>query len=463
MSKPDYRKAIWGLRVVDLDSGAVLYDRSPGSKLLIGSVRKTFSVGLAMDALGASHRFHTPVYRLGTVDPTGAFHGNLVLAASGDISMDGRVNPDGSYAITYLDHNEANALGDVQLTAPDPLAGYKLLAAQIAATGITHVRGDVIIDERLWDAFHFRQQFTVSPIFVNDDVVDVAIVPGSNGGPANVTSRPLSSAFQMNSTLTTAASGMPIDVNLTSELPTCIGTLPCGGVVSGSVPVDAARPLTGQLPLVRVFRITQPAAYARTVLIEAFAAGSVTVDAPAVAPNAGTGLPARGSYGTDTKVAELASAPYADQARHIMKVSYNIGADASLLHYGLTLGVRTLADSLKVERQALSTTFGLNADDMSFLDGSGDGETRARNGAVTGPTDRHDPASRVCQLSRLLSPAGRRWLDHTDHRLRVRCLARRRTLPGPGQDRHVRRRRAEQPALDPVRSFRRLHPLLQRP
>lgn len=384
MAKPIYRNAVWGLRVVDRDSGAVLYDLNPNRNLLIGSVRKAFSVGLTLDAFGASHRFHTPVYRTGTIDPTGALNGDLILVASGDMSMGGRVNADGSYAITDLDHNEANALGDAQLTAPDPLAGYKLLAAQIAAAGITHVRGDVIIDERLWDAFDFRKQFLVSPIFVNDDAVDVEITPSSIGAFANVTSRPLSSAFQVQSTLATDASGTTIDVTLTSVLPTCIGTLPCSGVVSGSVPSDLVGPLTGRLPLVRTFRITQPAAYARTVLIEALAATGVTVDAPAVARNAGSRLPASGTYGADTQVAELVSATYAEQARHIMKVSYNIGADVSLMHYGLTRGVRTLTDSLVVERQALTTEFGVTAGDMNFVDGSGDGETRARNVAVTG-------------------------------------------------------------------------------
>ncbi|MEO9103251.1 MAG: D-alanyl-D-alanine carboxypeptidase [Burkholderiaceae bacterium] len=384
MAKPIYRNAVWGLRVVDRDSGAVLYDVNPNRNLLIGSVRKAFSVGVTLDALGASHRFRTPVYRTGTVDPAGALYGDLILVASGDMSMGGRVNADGSYAITDLDHNEANELGDAQLTAPDPLAGYRSLATQIAAAGITHVRGDVIIDERLWEAFDFRKQFLVSPIFVNDDVVDVEITPGSIGASANVTSRPMSSAFQVQSTLATDAPGAAIDVTLTSVLPTCIGTLPCSGVVSGSVPFDLVGPLTGRLPLVRTFRITQTAAYARTVLIEALAAAGVAVDAPAVAPNAGSRLPTSGSYGADTQVAELVSATYAEQARHIMKVSYNIGADTSLMHYGLTRGVRTLADSLVVERHALTTEFGLAAADMNFVDGSGDGETRARNVAVTG-------------------------------------------------------------------------------
>lgn len=384
MAKPVYRNAVWGLRVVDLASGELIYSVDPNRNLLIASVRKSFSVGMTLDALGTAHRFHTPVYRQGAVDAGGGLDGNLILVASGDMSMGGRVNPDGSYAITDLDHNEANALGDAELTAPDPLAGYKALAAQIKASGITRVRGDVVIDERLWAPFDFREQFQVSPIFVNDDLVDIAITPGAVGAAANVVSRPLSAAFKMGSTLMTAAAGSPIDVTLTPELPTCIGKSPCDGIVSGAVPLDLVGPLIGKLPLVRAFRITQPAAYARTVLIEALAAAGVVVDAAVVGPNPSSKLPAATTYSAATQVAELVSARYADHARHIMKVSYNLGADTSLMHFGLAHGVRTQADALVAEKKALVGDFGLNANELEFIDGSGDGETRASNRAVVG-------------------------------------------------------------------------------
>lgn len=384
MAKPLYRNAVWGLRVVDLASGEVIYSVDPNRNLLIASVRKSFSVGMTLDTLGAAHRFHTPVYRQGAVDAGGGLDGNLILVASGDMSMGGRVNPDGSYAITDLDHNEANDLGDAELSAPDPLAGYKALAAQIRAAGITHVRGDVLIDERLWDKFDFREQLQVSPIFVNDDLVDVAITPGSVGAAANVVSRPLSAAFQVQSSLMTAGAGSEIDLTLTPKLPTCFGTSPCGGVVSGAVPVDLVGPLSAKLPLVRTFRITQPAAYARTVLIEALAAAGVAVDATVVGPNPTGKLPASTTYSAATQVAELVSARYADHARHIMKVSYNLGADTSLMHFGLAHGVRTQADALVAEKKALVSDFGLNASELEFIDGSGDGETRASNRAVVG-------------------------------------------------------------------------------
>ncbi|HEY4168506.1 MAG TPA: D-alanyl-D-alanine carboxypeptidase, partial [Reyranella sp.] len=123
-NKPLYKNARWGLRVVDLDTGRVIHDENAGRQMLIGSVRKLFSVGLALEALGPGHVFRTPVYRRGTVDAAGVLHGDLIVRASGDLAMGGRTNVDGSFAISDLDHNEANALGNATLTAPDPLAGF---------------------------------------------------------------------------------------------------------------------------------------------------------------------------------------------------------------------------------------------------------------------------------------------------------------------------------------------------
>ena len=55
MAKPLYRNAVWGLRVVDLATGEVIYSVDPNRNLLIASVRKSFSVGMTLDTLGAHH------------------------------------------------------------------------------------------------------------------------------------------------------------------------------------------------------------------------------------------------------------------------------------------------------------------------------------------------------------------------------------------------------------------------
>ena len=382
LDKPLYRNAVWGMKVVDLATGEVLYDKNSDHHFLIGSVRKLFSVGVLLDALGPDYRFRTPVHRRGTVDATGELSGDLILVASGDLTMGGRTNPDGSFAVTDFDHNESNVLGSASVTAPNPLAGYDALSRQIMAAGIRRVSGEVIIDDRLFVPFNFRGEFDVRPIFVNDDVVDVIMRPTRAGVPANVDWRPKSAAFTVRSQLLTTVAGTGAAPDLAPELPACIGSVGCSGDVNGKLAVDFVPALTGQLPLVRAFRIVQPSNYARTVFIEALMRAGVAVAAPAVAPNPAALLPSRNAYAADTRVAELVSHPYRDFARFILKVSYNIGADLSTMLYGVSKGVTTFPAAVAAELEQIATAFRIPAEDLHFVDGSGGGETRATNGAV---------------------------------------------------------------------------------
>jgi D-alanyl-D-alanine carboxypeptidase len=384
MKKPMYQGSTWALRVVDLNSGDLIYDMNSNAQLYVASVRKVFSVGAALDQYGAQHQFQTPVYRMGTVDASGTLNGNLVLVASGDLAMGGRTNPDGTLAFTNFDHNEANNLGNAQITAPDPLAGYDALAAQVAASGIKRINGEVVIDDRLFEPFDFRGEFALRSIFVNDDVVDTIIAQGSAGSATPVDYRPKSSAFTVQSTLTTGAAGTAANITVTPTDPTCFGTLPCSGVLAGTIPANYTPPIVPSFPVIRTFRITQPQNYARTVLIEALARAGVTVTANAVESNPVQLLPAKNAYTADTRVAQLASQPWAQFTKWILKVSYNIGADTSLLLFGVANnGSTTLATSLAAENATLSAApFNVPMNQTHFIDGSGGGETTATPLAV---------------------------------------------------------------------------------
>jgi hypothetical protein len=117
---PIYRNAIWGLRVVDPGTGSVLVDLRPDHQFFIGSVRKIFSVGALLEQIGPQHTYNTRVYRQGQMDSSGILHGDLILVASGDLTMGGRTNPDGSVAISDYDHNEADSLGNQKQPARPP-------------------------------------------------------------------------------------------------------------------------------------------------------------------------------------------------------------------------------------------------------------------------------------------------------------------------------------------------------
>jgi D-alanyl-D-alanine carboxypeptidase len=381
--KPAYKNATWGLRVIDLATGQPIVDTEPTHQFFIGSVRKVFTIGELMNEVGPTHTYDTPVYRRGDVTSAGTLHGDLILVAAGDLTMGGRTNPDGTVAFGNFDHNEADSLGNANLTKPDPLAGYADLAKQVAASGIREITGNILIDDRLFQPYNFRQQFNLLPIFVNDDVVDLAINPTHPGQLASVDYRPHSAALSITNALRTTAAATPNDIKLDPELPSCIGMPRCTAAIRGSLPVDYTPPMTGQWPLVRTVRITQPANYARSVFIEKLQAAGIKVKAPAVAANPTQLLPAKDSYTPNTRVALLKGLPYAEDAKFILKVSYNMGADTSLLLYGLTQGADNMRSALAAEEKNLQVNYGIGGSDHHFFDGSGGYDTTATNAAVT--------------------------------------------------------------------------------
>lgn len=380
--KQTYNGATWGLRV--LDGNKVLVDLNSQRRFYIGSVRKVFSVGQLINAVGPDHTYDTPVYRTGAVDRNGVLHGNLIVVASGDLTMGGRTNPDGSIAVSDWDHNEADSLGNAILTKPDPLAGYRRLARAVRAAGIKRIASNVVIDDRLFTPFHFRGQFDVRPIFVNDDLVDLSIPAGQKtDARASVDVRPISAALGIVNELRIGAPDSTNTLKISPELPQCIGTPRCSALVSGSYPSNFKPPLTGKSTLVQAVRIVQPSNYARTVFVEALRAAGVAISAPAVSQNPIGLLPASGSYSAANEVARLTGMRYAQDAKLILKISYNIGADTSLVLLGVKNGAPSMDAALAFERKNLASHWGIASDQYHFVDGSGGGETTATNGAVT--------------------------------------------------------------------------------
>ncbi|MCK5710651.1 MAG: D-alanyl-D-alanine carboxypeptidase [Deltaproteobacteria bacterium] len=377
-----YDGGFWALRVVDLETGEVIYNQRSNEDIFIGSVRKVFTIGEALKEFGQDFMFRKPIHRQGSVNDEGVLDGDIILVATGDLTMGGRRNPNNTMAVTNFDHNDANNLGNAILSAPDPLQGYKDLAKQIADSGVTRITGEIIIDDRLFQPYLFRDEFDVKPIFVNDDVVDVIVNPGAPGGPAVVDWRPKSAAFDVESTLQTLALGEVNDIDLDPLVPECFGMLDCMGTVSGEVSADLEPPLTDAFPIIQIFRISDPSSYARTVLIEALIEEGVEVDAPVVAKNPSQLLPPKNSYTPNTILGEYVSLPYSEYAKLVLKVSYNIGSDTSLLLWGLTRVRDNMEDTLAIERDHLINDIGIPGDEFMFFDGSGGGDTIATNKAV---------------------------------------------------------------------------------
>ncbi|NQV11251.1 MAG: D-alanyl-D-alanine carboxypeptidase [Cyanobacteria bacterium] len=395
MNKPRYAGASWSLLVSDLASGRTLMALNPDQLAFTGSVRKLFSVGRALQTLGAEHRVETTVLRRGSLG-AGRLAGDLVLVAGGDLTFGGRQPADGGVAFTAFDHNDANNLGTALLTPQDPLQALDGLARQVRQAGIRQVEGDVVVDDRLFPAYRVPNgNLLISPILVNENMVDVSVTPTAVGEPARVDWRPRSAAFQVRSSVRTVAAGGPAVLDLSDQgRMTCRWRDPCRGTLSGTIPLDYRAPLSASPVAVRTFRIEDPASYARIAFHEALARAGVVVRAPRLAPNdpsrlqpAGSGdaeqtAEAAAEQREEQTVASWSSAPYGALARLILKVSLNLGANLSLTQVGLEEGERQVKGALAAERRDLIRQ-GLSPQSFRFpSNGSGSPDSQATPRAV---------------------------------------------------------------------------------
>ncbi|HEY5856194.1 MAG TPA: D-alanyl-D-alanine carboxypeptidase [Aldersonia sp.] len=383
MQKPRYANASWRLLVRDVATGEEFYALEPDTMALTGSTRKLFSVGLALDTLGADHTITTPAYRTGSVDEQGRLDGDLVLVGSGDLVFGGRRIDANTVQYTDFDHNDANGLGTAILTPQDPLLGVNDLAQQVRAAGITSITGDIVVDDRLFTPYRVPNgNLLVTPIILNENMVDVTVTPTIPGAPARVEYRPHTEAFAVEASVTTTEPGTPSTVAISGEgRIQCIGAADCRGTVAGTIPADYRAPLSGATDFVRIFRVEDPAAFARTAFIEALENNGVTVTAAPVAPNPAP--PQSPDYPPDTQVAAHVSAPFDQVARLVLKVSLNLGANLSLSLFGLTRDATTIEDALAAERDALAGEFDVPADQFDFpTNGSGTPDSQASPNAL---------------------------------------------------------------------------------
>ncbi len=379
MNKPQYKGATWSLLVKDLRTGKTFYPLNPDKLSFTGSTRKLFSVGETLNGFGADYRQVTPVYSTGSVDGQGNLTGNLILFGQGDLTFGGRRIDANTIQITDFDHGDADNLDTAILTPQDPLYGIDQLAAQVKASGITKVTGEVAVDDRFFKPYRVpNQDLLISPVMVNENMVDVTVTPTQPGQPATVVYRPETAAFAVENDITTGPPGSADTVQLSSKLITCLGQVGCKGKISGSIPQDYKAPLTGASTMVRTFRIEDPSTFARTAFIEALQREGVTVTAAPVEPDPRAVLPVSPTYTGDTKVAAFTSVPYSQAAKLILHVSMNLGANLSLSLTGQAKDQNTIQGALANEREVLTTQYGVKGDQFDFpTNGSGSPDSQA--------------------------------------------------------------------------------------
>lgn len=231
-----------GIMVIDVDSGNVLFLHKPAAPLVPASNMKLATTAAALLELGPDFKFRTVIGTLGD---------DLVIFGGGDPNLSGR----------FFDG--------------DPAAPFRQWATVLKNRGITHIKGDLVIDDSLFDNqwLHPRwpqnqyQHWYMAPVgalAANDSCIDVTISPAADDGrPADITLSPPTSYFDLQGAITTRRGKTN---NPTLYRPRNSRTLRLGGTVPLS-----SRPQTYNRT------VDDPGLFAATVIADTLRSEGITI------------------------------------------------------------------------------------------------------------------------------------------------------------------------------------------
>ncbi len=364
MDRPEFAHSRFGLEFIAADTGEVVYKLNASQLFVPGSTTKLLSEGTMLEALGADYRFHTKIYGNGPIGKDGTLQGDLILVASGDLDLSNRIQPDDT--LTFEDEDHSYGGPDSKGLPGDPLAVIRDFAKQIAAKGIKRVKGRVLVDASLFPE-GYRELGTgvvVSPMVVNDNVVDVIVSPGaSENSPVQLKITPQTAYVTIINQATTGKPGSKASVEYADDKLNPDGSRTV--TLTGSFPADGK-------PVMASFAVPEPSRFAATVLMEALKDQGIS--ARLAAPTEQLDFKALAkSYTAENVIAEHISPPLKEEVKITLKVSQN--AHASSMPYLLgSLVAHKDADidqaGFDVEHDFLSKA-GLDLNGAAQSDGAG--------------------------------------------------------------------------------------------
>ena len=158
ISQPKFDGALWGVKIVSLDSGKTVFEQNPQKLCSPASNCKLYTVALALDRLGADYRIKTSLYAKAKPGKSGRLRGDLIVYGRGDPTINARLHG-----------------GDIY-QALEPLV------AALTNAGVKRITGDLVADESyfrgppfgsgwVWDDLEYYYGAEVSALTINDNVL----------------------------------------------------------------------------------------------------------------------------------------------------------------------------------------------------------------------------------------------------------------------------------------------------
>ncbi|HKT10178.1 MAG TPA: D-alanyl-D-alanine carboxypeptidase/D-alanyl-D-alanine-endopeptidase [Gemmatimonadaceae bacterium] len=363
VSRPEYRHAFFGIEIFSLDTHDPIYQLNADKFFVPGSTTKLLTEGTVLELLGPDHRFRTRVYRTGPVRSDGTLDGNLVLVAAGDPDLSNRVQPDGSLAFENEDHSYGGS-PDTRAVPGDPLLVLRELARQVRQHGIRAVHGSVIVDASLFPEGdrELGTDVVISPIVVNDNVVDVTVAPGKTPGDS-VTLRvsPETPYVTFVNRATTSVPDSSPNINWASDSSAADGSHIV--TVTGTVPA-------GKPGILFSWPVDEPTRFAEVSFARSLGAEGVRASAIAPTRHVDMAALARG-YADSMVVAEHVSPPLSEEVKVTLKVSQNLHASMGPFLLGSLLAHQGTAKAGFGEERRFLKDAGLDLSGASQSDGAG--------------------------------------------------------------------------------------------
>lgn len=315
-----YRPGSIGVAFWSLEGDSLLYARRADRLFTPASTTKLLTEATALEILGPDHRFRTRVYRTGPVTENGVLEGDLVLVASGDPNLSGRIRPGDTLAFTDHDHAYGGS-PETEAVEGDPLAVIRDLAEQVAHEGVRRIEGRVLVDATLFPGGDREQGswVVISPVMVNDNVMDVTVRPGpAEGDPVRLEVSPTTAYADFDVEATTGPSDSEPEIRWAEDRRHADG--------SRTVTVEGTFP-AGHDPVLYAYDVPSPVRFAEMVFSEALQEqGVVAPLRPADVEPDTSRLSA--SYRDGNVVAEHVSPPLIEESKVTLKVSQNLHASS---------------------------------------------------------------------------------------------------------------------------------------
>lgn len=309
LSEPRFAAALWGVKVVSLDTGKVWFAHNAEKLFSPASNAKLYTVALALDRLGPDYRLRTSLYANARPAPDGTLQGDLILSGRGDPTINGRFHG-----------------GDI-FQALEPLV------AALTNAGVKRIAGDLVGDATFfhgpefgsgwdWEDQQHAYGAELSALTINDNTVQATLKPAARAGdPARLIFSPPTAYLTVSNRTETIAK--------TGRRSVHFYRLPGQNMVyvSGQVPLEDA----GYTEDVTVHN---PAGLFVALLREALARRGIDVNGRLRTVNWLDRATDALEPGQRIEVGLLESPPLRDLAREVLKFSQNLYTDLLLAHLG---------------------------------------------------------------------------------------------------------------------------------